>query len=209
VALITHHPPSPPPPPGLELVTPGTNPQKIGQSSAILRYVAKLSPSSNLYGPGDRFTKAQVDQWLDFVWAELDVPSAALTLAPEGDVKKAIQADIAKSLSIVDAHLVQHTYLACNFITVADISLACSIRAAGPVSSSTPNLSRWFNTIANHPKIAPLFGGGSAAGAGANSGNGAALVDLGLQLSGVPPPRAPPHYQRGRRRVEGVGEAAV
>ena len=67
----------------------------------------------------------QVDQWLDFCRAELDVPLSALASAanPSGSLASAVRADVDAALKTVDSHLTKCTYLACNHVTVADISL--------------------------------------------------------------------------------------
>lgn len=41
------------------------------ESNAIIRYLARLSPSSNLYG-ASHFQEALVDQWIDFANCELE-----------------------------------------------------------------------------------------------------------------------------------------
>ena len=182
-------------------------PETIGQSSTILRHAAKLHPYSNLYGPGDNYTNAQVDQWLDFCRAELDVPFAALASAttPSSDLESAVKSDVSSALKTLDAHLKTWTYLACNHITVADIALACTLLSTDRVTSETPNLLRWHNTILNHPKLSPLMGSGSSS----SSSSSAPSADAGLQMSGVAPPVKPKLYKRQRLRIKEVRVVSV
>jgi len=71
---------------------------------------------------------------------------------------------LATGLNILENYLKTRTYLVGDRITLADISIASDLRVLFAHVVDTefrvkiPNTVRFFNTIANHPKIKPAFG---------------------------------------------------
>jgi elongation factor 1-gamma len=97
-----------------------------------------------------------VDQWLDVVNNEVDVPLGVLYGAlmgwyPVDEVNAArARQDLDKVLKVIDAQLKDKTYLVGSQLTLADVVLASSLvqlfryLLTEKVRSTLPNLSRWF-----------------------------------------------------------------
>ncbi|GMI22027.1 hypothetical protein TeGR_g8491 [Tetraparma gracilis] len=174
----------------------------LGQATAILRFLSSLAPYANLYGPGDSFSSSQVDQWLSTAVSSLLVPLTALksdaALAPR--VKK----DVEQFYGVLDAHLATRTYLACEYLTAADLLLGPLLTAAAEAAppGDRVNLSRYHATVlAAFPSSDP-----SAAAAASTPAAAAAAAakpgHSGLSLSGVPPPVTTQLFKRERTRIK-------
>lgn len=142
---------------------------KIFGASAVLRYIARGSAASGLYGNSYADT-SQVDQWVDFISSTL-APAATAWLTPvqkqkatEPAVIKAFKANTVSALRAINTHLLTNTFLAGNAVTIADIllfsvtaDLVTTVLAAG-VRRPLPNFVRYFNTLANDPVFAGIAG---------------------------------------------------
>lgn len=110
------------------VVQDGTDPP-LFESAAILRYLANRYAPADLW-PSDPAARAQVDQWAE--WAKLNValPVVAVfwgVVRTPADQRNAqtIARDIAeveKNLSIAEARLTRHAWLAGDNFTLADIA---------------------------------------------------------------------------------------
>lgn len=114
----------------------------VRQTNAVLRALAKMYEDSDLMG-SNFFESGQVDSWLDWTSMEVD----HLLLETE---------DISSLLQVLEEHLKSRTFLVGQRLTVADISLACSLSApfqkAGheKLRESHPNSLRWLLTSLHH-----------------------------------------------------------
>lgn len=141
----------------------------IWESNAIARYVARANPRSNLYGKG-YFENAQVDQWLDFAQDELIPPASVWTYPILGytsyneQAYKQAKEDLKRGLRVLDDHLLRHTFLVGNNITLADIVVSISLQstltmvADSSYRAEFPNVVRWFLTCVNQPNFVSVLG---------------------------------------------------
>jgi elongation factor 1-gamma len=141
----------------------------IWESHAIARYVARLRPDKHLLGHSF-YEQGLVDQWIDFSTTELE-PARALWLYPilgymefNQQAYQAAKKDAGSALRVLNAHLLKHTYLVGNQITLADICICVSlvemyqkVFAPGFIRNFS-NVTRWFNTCINQPEFAGVLG---------------------------------------------------
>jgi len=132
----------------------------IFESNAILRYIARLRADSGLYG--DSFQDAAlVDQWIDFSLNEVE-PVRHIWLLPvqgilqfNGKAYVEAKKELGDALAVLDNHLLHHTFLVSNHVTIADIAIAAAL--IEPYRDLFDNnfrkgflsVNRWFNTIVN------------------------------------------------------------
>lgn len=146
----------------------------ITQHLSIMRYLSERSPALQLSGKTE-IDLAQIDQWLNLSWQELEVPVQLLIALKQPTNKhdefhlgleegnkitaKAIK-DVQAKLYTFDQHLLENTFFVGEKLSIADISLFCAIGAIVKLSivelSTYTSLHRWFMTIGNHPKIAAI-----------------------------------------------------
>jgi elongation factor 1-gamma len=134
---------------------------RLTQSDSIAYYVS----DDTLKGGKCEYSRAQVIQWLSFAQTEL-VPAVLAWLFPslsimqfnKDQVAKA-KAEVERLLHYVDSHLLVHTYLVGETVTLADISLFASLFDTyknlmdGESRKLFVNVSRWFDTILNQTKV--------------------------------------------------------
>jgi aspartyl/asparaginyl-tRNA synthetase/glutathione S-transferase len=171
----------------------------IGQSTAILRTIANASPYANLYGPGDLYSTAVVDQWIDASVSLLAVPVVAYQNAPDAKaIADRVSQDLQSAYSVLDKQLLERTYIACDYITAADLILASVMTEAAAISSidAFVNVVRWHNTI-----TAKGVAGADAPPAPPSSST-ASSTHSGLSLSGVPPAVTEVLFKRSRIRIK-------
>jgi len=141
----------------------------IWESNAIARYISRLRPDKHLLGHSF-YEQGLVDQWVDFSTTELE-PARALWLYPilgymefNQQAYQAAKKDTTNALSILNMHLLTHTYLVGNQVTLADICICASLVKlyeqvfAPKYISQFPNVTRWFNTCINQPQFASVVG---------------------------------------------------
>lgn len=117
----------------------------LWQPNAILRYLARSTPELELEGQ-TLIQKAQVAQWLEFSCTELE-PALIINNNEQGDsaLKRATQ--------VLQAHLLHHTYLVTNKITLADVAIACALLMHIGEVPLPQAVERWFNTCINQPQF--------------------------------------------------------
>ncbi|KAG8795229.1 hypothetical protein FRC12_016870 [Ceratobasidium sp. 428] len=142
------------------------------EGSAIARYVASLAPNSGLLGtsPTDA---ALVDQWVSFCDSEIASRSQLLRGILTGNssvpyfkpLDSALRDRIFASCEILNTHLIHNTFLLpTNRLSLADITFAAVLRGPleyvlGPKERAQyPAVVRLYETVVNHPTIAPIFG---------------------------------------------------
>jgi len=138
------------------------------ESNAIARYVARLG-HNNLYGKS-AFEAGQVEQWIEFITHELDLPAMAWLYPIFGFIPNNPQAtakaqqDIKKVLQILDHHLLNHTYLVGNHGSLADIIASAHLLSLFTTVLDKEfrkpfvNVVRWFVTLVNQPNFHAVLG---------------------------------------------------
>jgi len=141
----------------------------IFESGAILRYVGRLRPEAGLYG-NSFFAAAQIDQWIDFSLNELEAPRALWLYPIDGyidydeDSYQGAKKDIAAAMGVFENHLLHNTYFVGFGITLADITIACSLvglytRVLDPkFVANYPSVNRWFTAVVNNHEFAKFIG---------------------------------------------------
>lgn len=141
----------------------------IFESNAIARYVARIRRDTELYG-STFFESGQVDSWIDFSSHELEL---ALTMwlypvigympfHPVATEKSKL--DVARALKVLEAHLLDKTYLVGNRMSLADITVSTSLvypmklLFTAEYRAQYPCIMRWFNTCVNQPEYKAVIG---------------------------------------------------
>ncbi|XP_069687245.1 elongation factor 1-gamma [Periplaneta americana] len=139
--------------------------QYLTESNAIAYYVA----NNQLRGQSD-LEKAQVIQWLGFADSEILPASCAWVFPCLGIMQHNKQSterakdDIKAALQALNTHLLSRTYLVGERITLADISVACTLLQLYQYVLDTSfrkpyqNVNRWFTTIVNQPQVKAVIG---------------------------------------------------
>lgn len=137
------------------------------QSNAILRYFASLRSDLNLYGSRTSclLQMAAVDQWLDFVWNDVEIPMLVLNATEEFQrtvkgYSKALERalhDITSVLKIFETHLQDKVYLVGTSVTIADLSLVCAMKSlltdTRMDNIEMTNVRRYLTTCLNQPEF--------------------------------------------------------
>eukprot|EP00300_Choanocystis_sp_HF-7_P023875 c25262_g1_i1.p2 GENE.c25262_g1_i1~~c25262_g1_i1.p2 ORF type:complete len:223 (+),score=54.19 c25262_g1_i1:1-669(+) len=142
----------------------------IFESGAILRYVARLSPSTGLYG-NSFYEQGLVDQWIDFASTEIDnvvapwvYPVLYKSFPSSPETTAQAKTSVKRSLEALNTYLEHHTYLAGERISAADIAVVGSLLQ--PVQlvmddefrAPYVNVWRWFFTCVNQPNFKAVLG---------------------------------------------------
>lgn len=139
------------------------------QSKAIARYVAQIRRDTELMG-ASFFQSGQVDSWMDWCTHELELPATmwyypVLGYMPHNAMAtEKARADLAKALAVLEAYLLDKTYLVGEKITLADITIASALvypfkLVCGPsFRGAFPCVMRWFNTCVNQPQFKAVIG---------------------------------------------------
>jgi len=133
----------------------------LTQGDAIAHFVS----NDNLKGGACGYAQAQVIQHLSFVQTELIpaalgwvLPSLSIMQFQKDNVAKA-KAEVELLLHQLDNHLLAHTYLVGESITLADISVFAALfdifkhLLDAESRKLFVNVSRWFDTILNQTKV--------------------------------------------------------
>jgi glutathione S-transferase len=131
----------------------------LWESNAILRYLATTGDARWL-GDGAAGS-ARVDQWLCWELAHLGPALLGLQNLRLGFLPKpprsedTLVADAARLLGILDRVLADHTYVAGDAITIADLAIAADFTFCDEarlfVREEHQNIARWFSTIRERP----------------------------------------------------------
>ena len=122
------------------------NNDKLYKCLTILRFIAELSPSSQLYG-STLYHEAVVNQYLDLFWNDLELPLYT------NNNNILVSSVSNKVLNLINDILMDNTYLVSSSITAADIYLFSIIKFAKEndidLKGKYQNINRWFNTLEN------------------------------------------------------------
>ncbi|KAG8857817.1 hypothetical protein FRB96_005536 [Tulasnella sp. 330] len=141
----------------------------IFEAIAISGYIAGLAKDAKLLGSslGDA---ALINQWVTYMalevtapmWSDFYLIHHALPYNKATDMF--YRGKVATGVNIIEKHLHTRTYFVGERITLADIYIAADLKLLfgslgdAQFRSKIPNTLRFFNTIANQPKIKPIFG---------------------------------------------------
>jgi len=136
------------------------------ESNAIAYYVA----NDQLRGGKDPVAQAQVLQWLNFADSDI-LPAACTWVFPTLGIMQfnkqnteRAKEDISKAMTALNDHLLHHTFLVGERLTVADISVACTMislyqNVLDPgFRKPFGNVNRWFSTVVNQPQAKKVLG---------------------------------------------------
>ena len=177
----------------------------IFESDAILRFIAKLNPASEL-GGRSFYEQALVDQWIDFS-SQVLLPPASIITGPivgymvyNADAHAKATEEVHKILRALDAYLLENTFLVGRSITAADIALVAALRALfalgwGPEARNAhPSVIRYYLTLINQKEFLAVLGkptlaaadGKPKAGAGTTAASGDKKKDKKKEKDAAP-----------------------
>uniref|UniRef100_A0A674CLD1 Eukaryotic translation elongation factor 1 gamma n=1 Tax=Salmo trutta TaxID=8032 RepID=A0A674CLD1_SALTR len=135
------------------------------ESNAIAHYLSNEA----LRGSSPQ-AQSQVLQWVSFADAEIIPPASAWVFPTLGIMQFNKQAteqakeEVKKVLSVLNHHLNTRTFLVGERVSLADISVACSMiwlykQVLEPsFRQPFPNVTRWFQTCVNQPQFKTVLG---------------------------------------------------
>lgn len=132
----------------------------LWESHAIMMYLADKTSGNALY-PHELRQRANVNRWL--FWASSHFIPAVSVLNFENVIKARMglglpddhrveqaNADLRSSAQILDIFLQKHLFIAGKSVTLADISIACSMMSTVPARlpvQDYPDLQAWFTRV--------------------------------------------------------------
>jgi elongation factor 1-gamma len=137
---------------------------RLTEASAIARYVAKSSNKSEQLLGSTLEQTALIDQWISIaqdLTKHIYVHHAKPYFEPAG--AKARE-ETTRTLKFLNTYLESRTFLVTERITLADITLALSLKSLfkhivdKSGRESIGNVVRFFNTVANHPMLKEFIG---------------------------------------------------
>merc|ERR1711902_398280 len=136
------------------------------ESNAIAYYVA----NDQLRGGKDAVAQCQVLQWLNFADSDI-LPAACTWVFPclgimqfNKSATERAKEDVKKAMTALNDHLLHHTYLVGERVTLADVVVACTMlslyqNVLDPgFRKPFGNVNRWFTTIINQPQVKKVVG---------------------------------------------------
>ncbi|XP_043931602.1 elongation factor 1-gamma [Protopterus annectens] len=137
----------------------------VFESNAIAYYV-----SNDALRGVSKESAAQVIQWMNFADSEIIPPASTWVFPTLGIMQYNKQAtehakdDVKKVLSILNEHLMTRTFLVGDRISLADVTVVCSLlwifKQVLEPSFRQPyvNVIRWFTTCVNQPQFKAVLG---------------------------------------------------
>uniref|UniRef100_A0A7S2VCF3 GST C-terminal domain-containing protein n=1 Tax=Entomoneis paludosa TaxID=265537 RepID=A0A7S2VCF3_9STRA len=113
---------------------------------------------------------AAIDSWMDWAAQDLELPACVWFYPVAGYMPfnaaayEKAKGDLAKSLELLNSHLMDKTYLVNNQITLADIVVASTLLypfklvTDGNYLKPYQNVVRWFQTCVNQPEFQQVVG---------------------------------------------------
>jgi len=136
------------------------------ESNAIAYFVA----NEQLRGGSDPLAQSQILQWLNFADSDI-LPAACTWVFPclgimqfNKSATERAKEDVKKAMTALNDHLLNHTYLVGERVTLADIVVACTMlslyqNVLDPgFRKAFGNVNRWFTTIINQPQVKKVVG---------------------------------------------------
>merc|ERR1712119_44283 len=136
------------------------------ESNAIAYYVA----NNQLRGGKDAVAQCQVLQWLNYADSDI-LPASCTWVYPCLGIMQFnktstewAKEDIKKAMTALNEHLLHHTYLVGERVTLADVIVACTkislyqnVLDPG-FRKPFGNVNRWFTTVVNQPQVLKVLG---------------------------------------------------
>lgn len=132
----------------------------LTESSAILPFIADLTPEAGLMPPAGTFARAEAQAWLGHLSSSVHAAYGALLNPDLAPVHGVFREKLAKALAGVDAHLEGRDFLLDRF-SVCDLYLlvfAIWRMVAGPLPAF-PNLDAFQQRMLARPGYAAILGG--------------------------------------------------
>merc|ERR1712004_327432 len=136
------------------------------ESNAIAYFVA----NEQLRGGSDPLAQSQILQWLNFADSDI-LPAACTWVFPclgimqfNKSATERAKEDVKKAMTALNDHLLHHTYLVGERVTLADIVVACTMlslyqNVLDPgFRKAFGNVNRWLNSIINQPQVKKVVG---------------------------------------------------
>jgi elongation factor 1-gamma len=141
----------------------------IFESNAIARFIARIRRDTGIYG-STFFESGQVDSWIDFCGHEIELPAVMwfypvlgyLPANPAATEKA--KSDLGRALAVLEAHLLDKTFLVGNGVTLADIVIASTLVYPFKLVCDTayrsqfPCVMRWFDLLTHQPEFIAVIG---------------------------------------------------
>lgn len=147
----------------------------LTQYNTILRYLGNVSKFAPLNG-SSLFETAEVNQWLEFSWAELetplqtllalkstnpDSPAFGIDVAIKGKIVDKATKDAENALLVLESHLSSRTFIVGERITLADVTVYGAFELLQDVSTiditKFVSVHRWYLTVGFTPKVSAVF----------------------------------------------------
>jgi len=136
------------------------------ESNAIAYFVA----NEQLRGGKDPLAQSQILQWLNYADSDI-LPAACTWVFPclgimqfNKNATERAKEDVKKAMTALNEHLLNHTYLVGERVTLADIVVACTMLSLyqnvldAEFRQPFGNVNRWFTTIVNQPQVKKVIG---------------------------------------------------
>jgi glutathione S-transferase len=131
--------------------------QRLSEGPVIVQYIADQKPASGLAPAPGSFERYRLQEWLNFITAELHKQFGPLFAQTTPDAYKAIASDKIKSrLAWVEVQLQGKDYLMGKQFTVADAYLYTTLewtKHVGIDLSGWPTLAAYAARVAARPKV--------------------------------------------------------
>lgn len=138
----------------------------LTESNAIAYYLANAA----LRCSDDPVRSAQVIQWMEFADLEI-LPASCNWVFPTLGIMQfnknatdRAKEDVKRAMGALNEHLLHHTYLVGERVSLADIVVACTMlqlykQVLDPnFRKAFGNCNRWFTTIVNQPQVKKVIG---------------------------------------------------
>jgi len=141
----------------------------IFSSTAIARYISRISRPAGLYGQ-NILDGGMIDSWIEFCTHELEVPLCTWVFPVMGvfeDVPEATavaKEDVKRAMTVLNNHLLHNTFMVGHQITLADITVCCALvdgfKLVLDEQFRKPfgNLMRWFSLCIAQPEFKSVLG---------------------------------------------------
>jgi elongation factor 1-gamma len=138
----------------------------LTESNAIAYYLA----NEQLRGGSCAINQALVHQWLYFADSDI-LPASCTWVFPcigimqfNKTASERAKEDVKKALQVLNDHLLHQTFLVGERVTLADISVACTLLSLykhvlePEFRKPYGNVNRWFTTVINQPQVKQVIG---------------------------------------------------
>jgi glutathione S-transferase len=131
--------------------------QRLTEGPAIVQFIADLYPQAGLIPPCGDFGRSRVQEWLNFIAAEIHKSFGPLFKdnTPQ-EYKNISKQNLAKRYTYLDEHLAQQQYLHGDKFTVADaylFTVSNWMKRVGLDTNQWPHVKAYVERIAARPNV--------------------------------------------------------